>query len=613
MLIDLLGFGKGRMMSDMLQDAINSYFENHWEDVIADLDVLVRIASVEKLDEGTEKAPYGPGPRAALTAVLEIAECMGFETCDCEGRIGYADMPGESETQIGIIGHVDVVPAGPGWTFPPFEVSRKEGYLIGRGVADDKGPVVVALHALKFWRDRLDTEGRRFPYTVRFLFGANEETNMKDVVYYREHYPDPAFLFTPDAEFPVCYGESGICSGTLSSAPIGGGSVVELEGGVAVNAVPGSFGTGIGGGQYGGGGMVAINGGAVTATNVLNTNGIGAGANGASTTVTLNWTEDTKDTMSVISYRGYSGTVKLDRPFEDKSSGTVFYRTANADKSKLSGKTLTPFTKLFAGHSLTLNGDIGVNFFLNLTDEQAAKTTVSFRWFNKTHNDVPVEAVEGRPGIYRTSCPVAVAEMTYEITATVTIDNAIQEETDRYKVVSYADRLSTLVKTMLDYGAKAQLRFDRDKNNPANGGEDFFTDPVTIENNADDMTAELEACGLSYVGSSVIYLSQTTLRHYYKITEPDKFTEEVRNGITFDGKAAAYGERDGMIYFDKKDIAAPQLDTEYVIRINGNDYHYAVLDYIARAYNDESASPIEKELAAAVCRYHAAADAYFGN
>ena len=422
-------------------------------------------------------------------------------------------------------------------------------------------------------------------------------------------------------------------------AGIGGGSgassgSITINGGT-VNATGGYSGAAIGSGKRGSLDSITINGGAVTATNVLNTNGIGAGANGASTTVTLNWTEDTKDTMSVISYRGYSGTVKLDRPFEDKSSGTVFYRTANADKSKLSGKTLTPFTKLFAGHSLTLNGDIGVNFFLNLTAEQAAKTTVSFRWFNKTHNDVPVEAVEGRPGIYRTSCPVAVAEMTYEITATVTIDNAIQEETDRYKVVSYADvilndqdfitayvrehgaqgyeRLSTLVKTMLDYGAKAQLRFDRDKNNPANGGEDFFTDPVTIENNADDMTAELEACGLSYVGSSVIYLSQTTLRHYYKITEPDKFTEEVRNGITFDGKAAAYGERDGMIYFDKKDIAAPQLDTEYVIRINGNDYHYAVLDYIARAYNDESASPIEKELAAAVCRYHAAADAYFGN
>ena len=120
-------------------------------------------------------------------------------------------------------------------------------------------------------------------------------------------------------------------TGGSDAAGIGGGKRGSLDSvtinGGTVNAVPGSFGTGIGGGQYGGGGMVAINGGAVTATNVLNTNGIGAGANGASTTVTLNWTEDTKDTMSVISYRGYSGTVKLDRPFEDKSSGTVFYRT----------------------------------------------------------------------------------------------------------------------------------------------------------------------------------------------------------------------------------------------------------------------------------------------
>ena len=223
----------------MLQNAIDSYIESCWEKVVADLDALVRIASIEELDKGSEGAPFGPGPRAALTTVLDIADRMGFETHDCEGHIGYADMPGESKTQIGIIGHVDVVPAGPGWTFPPFEVSRKDGYLIGRGVADDKGPVVVALHALKFWRDRLEAEGRRFPYTVRFLFGANEETNMKDVAYYRAHYADPAFLFTPDAEFPVCYGESGICSGTLSSTPIAGGSIIDIEGGVAVNAVPG--------------------------------------------------------------------------------------------------------------------------------------------------------------------------------------------------------------------------------------------------------------------------------------------------------------------------------------------------------------------------------------
>lgn len=226
-------------MVDDIQRDIDRYLDEHWADVISDLETLVRIESVEDLGAAREGAPFGAGPRAALDAALAIAGRMGFETHDCEGYIGYADLPGESATQIGIIGHVDVVPAGPGWTFEPFDVTRKDGYLFGRGVADDKGPVIVALHALKFWHDRLEAAEERFPYTVRFLFGANEETNMKDVAYYRDHHADPAFLFTPDAEFPVCYGEAGICSGTLSSAPIEGGAIVELEGGVAVNAVPG--------------------------------------------------------------------------------------------------------------------------------------------------------------------------------------------------------------------------------------------------------------------------------------------------------------------------------------------------------------------------------------
>ena len=222
-------------MQDELQLKIDAYLQSHWDEVVRDIQSLVSIPSVEQLDEAAPDAPYGPGPRSALDCALAIARRMGLDAHDCEGRIGYADLPGASSTQIGIIGHVDVVPAGPGWNFEPYAVTRKDGYLIGRGVADDKGPIVTALHAVKFWRE----EGVQLPYTVRVLFGANEETNMKDVAYYRERYDDPAFLFTPDAEFPVCYGEAGICSGTLVSAPIHAGSLLELQGGVAVNAVPG--------------------------------------------------------------------------------------------------------------------------------------------------------------------------------------------------------------------------------------------------------------------------------------------------------------------------------------------------------------------------------------
>ncbi len=223
------------MEHEELIKKIDAYLEDNWDGIVEDIATLVRIPSFQEDDKKSEDAPFGPGPKKALTAALDMAKGMGFETHDAEGYIGFADFPGKSETQIGIIGHMDVVPAGPGWNFEPYEVTRKDGYLMGRGTLDDKGPSVVALHAMKFWKD----QGVEFPYTIRFLFGANEESGMADVAYYRDHYEDPAFLFTPDAEFPVCYGEKGGYDGTLTSKPIAERVVVEFEGGMATNAVPG--------------------------------------------------------------------------------------------------------------------------------------------------------------------------------------------------------------------------------------------------------------------------------------------------------------------------------------------------------------------------------------
>ncbi len=225
-----------------LSEKVDAYLDANWESMVEDIATLVRVPSFLEEDKAKEGAPFGPGPRESLSAALDMAARMGFQTHDVDGYIGYADFPGASETQVGIIGHTDVVPAGPGWTFRPFEVTRKEGYLIGRGVIDDKGPTVVALHAVKFWKDLQDAGAvGRFPYTVRFLFGANEETGMYDVEYYQKRYDDPAFLFTPDAEFPVSYGEKGCYDGLLVSKriPAANRTVVSFDGGTVTNAVPG--------------------------------------------------------------------------------------------------------------------------------------------------------------------------------------------------------------------------------------------------------------------------------------------------------------------------------------------------------------------------------------
>ena len=128
---------------------------------------------------------------------------------------------------------MDVVPAGEGWTADPFTMREREGWILGRGVLDDKGPSIVCLYALKYLKER----NVPLRYGVRALLGSNEETHMKDVEYYLENYPAPAFCFSPDADFPVCNGEKGIYQAELvSKCPLS--TIVSVNGGFAVNAIP---------------------------------------------------------------------------------------------------------------------------------------------------------------------------------------------------------------------------------------------------------------------------------------------------------------------------------------------------------------------------------------
>ncbi|MBQ3387212.1 MAG: M20/M25/M40 family metallo-hydrolase [Eggerthellaceae bacterium] len=233
------------------EEALDAYLDAKMDEIIGDIATLVAIPSVEDTDHAAPAAPFGPGPARALAAALDIAHRLGLAPVNGEGYVGFADLPAGREPAEGprkticIIGHVDVVAPGPGWAFEAWNVTRHEGYLVGRGVLDDKGPLMVALHALHFLHELgKQVPEEALPYDTRVIFGANEETSMEDVAYYREHFEDPDFLFTPDAEFPVGYGEKGIFQGWLVSRPIlpGEGGLVAIAGGAAMNAVPGPAG-----------------------------------------------------------------------------------------------------------------------------------------------------------------------------------------------------------------------------------------------------------------------------------------------------------------------------------------------------------------------------------
>ena len=221
-----------------LIERIDAYVDEVWPDVLADIAALVAVPSVVDAKLAEEGSPHGPAAHEALRVALGIAGRLGLRPHDCDGWIGYADLPGASSRQVATIAHVDVVPAGEGWAASPWEMRRRDGYLLGRGVIDDKGPAVLSLYAAH-WFVRQASEGRVLPYTLRAILGSDEEVGMTDVEYYLAHEPQPAFLFTPDAEFPVCCGEKGRVGGEFVSAPLEGGSIRAFEGGTVGNAIPG--------------------------------------------------------------------------------------------------------------------------------------------------------------------------------------------------------------------------------------------------------------------------------------------------------------------------------------------------------------------------------------
>lgn len=218
-------------MANAYMDKIEAFVRANEENVIRDIKRLVDIPSVAGTPE--PGAPNGAGPAAALKEALALAGEMGLATGEFEGHMGWAELPGSTDKQIATITHMDVVPAGNGWTGDPFNMRVQDGWLIGRGVADDKGPGVLCLYALKFLKEN----NVPLKYSVRALLGTSEETGMEDIDRYLAGNRAPDFCFSPDAEFPVCNGEKGHFRADLVS-PVCGGQVLAFEGGVAFNAVP---------------------------------------------------------------------------------------------------------------------------------------------------------------------------------------------------------------------------------------------------------------------------------------------------------------------------------------------------------------------------------------
>ncbi len=194
------------------------------EELLKDLDELIRIESVSS--ENPDKCVE------ALHWMLQKAESFGLITKNIDNKAGHAQL-GEGGKLCATLTHLDVVPASSGWDTNPFELTRKDGRLLGRGVADDKGSALITLYCLRILKEQ-GVEGKN---TLRAIFGTDEEVGMTDVATYFAKEDMPDMSFTRDAEYGICRAEKGILQLELSCERGNAAILTELKGGTVVNAV----------------------------------------------------------------------------------------------------------------------------------------------------------------------------------------------------------------------------------------------------------------------------------------------------------------------------------------------------------------------------------------
>lgn len=222
-------------MSNLLKQA-DEWINAHHDEFVEELQGMTRIPSISRADLAEPGAPFGPECRRMLDYALERGRHFGFETFDHDGYAGSICLGDtDMDNSIGLLVHLDVVPEGDGWIYPPYEAVYlpEHDAIIGRGSDDNKLGAVAMLYVLRMLKEF----GYPLKHGVRIMCGTSEETGMHDMIALRDKgMKFPKISLVPDAGFPVNYGQKGSANADISI--VCEGNLVSFDAGTARNVVP---------------------------------------------------------------------------------------------------------------------------------------------------------------------------------------------------------------------------------------------------------------------------------------------------------------------------------------------------------------------------------------
>ena len=231
-----------------------------------------------------------------------------------------------------------------------------------------------------------------------------------------------------------------------------------------------------------------------------------------------------------------------------------------------------------AGYSLSLTGNIGVNFYMELTDQIIADKDayMQFTLPNGTVTKVPVSAAQTNATIkegttyYRFPCEVASYEMTQDIKAQMFDGNGNCGKEYTYTVRDYAQYIiknsSSYVDAypfavaMLNYGACSQKYFNKAVDDLANKylNDDEQKIPDRFDGYINGFVAEKAENGVlgQFAGLSMVLRSETTLNIFY---EPKEGMDVSKLKFLVDGKEITPVKRGQYYILSLKNIKANEL------------------------------------------------------
>lgn len=273
----------------------------------------------------------------------------------------------------------------------------------------------------------------------------------------------------------------------------------------------------------------------------------------------------------------------------------------------------------FSGYKIVLNGIIGIYFYVDF-HQFTPSSSVTFTK-GETTSTATLTRAESGSSVYRAEFNVAPKEIGDPITATVTAGDKTVSNT--YSVKQYLtriiknengeagtekpDQLKALARSMLNYGAKAQLQFGYNTSDYelVDYGLESYT-PATPDGSKLTYTAsQFESYGLKFAGSSLLLNDTTTLRLFFSKTG----NFNTAPTLTYNGQTLVQGTKGSYLTYDLTGIAAPDLWENKAVSLNGSSpVNFCVRNYVLNTYGKGGTLG---NVVTALYDYYVKANAYF--